>query len=281
MTPSERLREALGFLYSVAGRDGVDEATLGNARTLVSIVLNHLEQDEVKAPPEEIASAVHRLQLSIWDACSQHPSEKRDPALQALLRDSEVVFAAALKSQAVETEDPCPLCDGKGRIPNVLVTREDRQPDSDDSWNAYTAANYRATYGKDPPRHLYNPGTPVGGPEALAALRRLVWMLPLVERAAVLCPPTEANPLEPPRMRLEAVPDLVEVLPPDGTRDAVVTSARELLGQVRIPLGYRVVMVATDESGAFVGVHSNVDPGDTHAILVCALRGEDRQDYPP
>ncbi len=365
MTPSERLREALSLARSAKGRDGHDEEVLGNARALLSTVLKDLEQGEVKAPPEEVAAAVHRLQLAIWDACSQHPSEKPDQALKALMRDSEVVFAAALKSQVVETEDPCPLCDGKGRLPAEPLTREDKAPDSDDSWNAHTAANYRATYGKDPPSHLYNPGTSAGSPEALAALRRLVWMLPLVERSVVLCPPTEANPLDSTRMRLEAVPDPAqvlppdacsacagtgnarhggyetaetdegtereidalilewesnmaedtasgdlpdaagmrkldlilgalkfqrasrakanegsEVLPPDGTRDAVVTSARELLGQVRIPLGYRVVMVATDESGAFVGVHSNVDPDDTHAILVCALRGEDRQDYP-
>jgi hypothetical protein len=184
VTPSERIREALGLLYSVTGRDGVDEERLGNARMLMSTVLAALGCETAKtwadaACSEGLAAAVQRLKLTIWEACSQQSSDKPDPALQALLRDSEVVFAAALKSQAVE-----------------------------------------------------------------------------------------------------AVPDLVEVLPPDGTRDAVVTSARELLGQVRIPLGYRVVMVATDESGAFVGVHSNVDPGDTHAILVCALRGEDRQDYP-
>jgi hypothetical protein len=246
VTPATRLREALGFLYSVTGRDGVDETTLGNARTLVSIVLNHLEQGDVKAPPGEVAAAVQRLKLTIWEACSQQSSDKPDPALQALLRDSEVVFAAALKT--AEIEDPCPLCDGKGRIPKEPLTREDRPPDSDGSWNAHTAANYRATYGKDPPKHLYNPGTP-------------------------------ANPLEPPRMRLEAVPELVEVLPPDGTRDAVVNSARDLLGQVSIPPGYRVVMVATDESGAFVGVHSNVGPEDTHAILVCALHGEDLQEH--
>jgi hypothetical protein len=49
---------------------------------------------------------------------------------------------------------PCPLCNGTGAWPD-----EERPPDSDDGWNASAAANYKATYGVEPPRHLYNPKT--------------------------------------------------------------------------------------------------------------------------
>jgi hypothetical protein len=69
---------------------------------------------------------------------------------------------------AKETEYPCPLCDGKGRLPEETPPTEERPPDSDDGWNASTAANYKRTYGVDPPRHLYNPGTPAESEEQAA-----------------------------------------------------------------------------------------------------------------
>jgi hypothetical protein len=60
-------------------------------------------------------------------------------------------------SEAVAPPDECPLCDGKGRLAEDPLPDEDRPPDSDDGWNASTADNYRAQYGVEPPRHLYNP----------------------------------------------------------------------------------------------------------------------------
>jgi hypothetical protein len=67
-----------------------------------------------------------------------------------------------------------------------------------------------------------------------------------------------------------------EVLPGTGTREAAITTAQELLAQLSIPPGFRVVLAVTDETGAFVGVHSNVCPVDTEAILVSAVYGAER-----
>lgn len=44
--------------------------------------------------------------------------------------------------------------------------------------------------------------------------------------------------------------------------------------------GVRVVVVVTPESGDFVGVGSNTDVADVHAILRCALSGGDYTEHP-
>ncbi len=46
----------------------------------------------------------------------------------------------------------------------------------------------------------------------------------------------------------------------------------------RMPRGSRVVVVATDVSGEWVGVGSNTNPKDIEAILRSALLGADRHD---
>ena len=61
---------------------------------------SELTDRTAETPPEELTAAVQRMKLTIWEACSQQSSDKPDPALQALLRDSKVVFAAALKPPA-------------------------------------------------------------------------------------------------------------------------------------------------------------------------------------
>lgn len=46
-----------------------------------------------------------------------------------------------------------------------------------------------------------------------------------------------------------------------------------------LPAGVRMVVVVTDESGAFVGVGANTTLHDAWNILDCALRAEDRVDH--
>lgn len=47
-----------------------------------------------------------------------------------------------------------------------------------------------------------------------------------------------------------------------------------------MPPGSRVVVVATDEFGVFVGVGSNTNDADVRRILWHALLGEERIDHP-
>lgn len=54
------------------------------------------------------------------------------------------------------------------------------------------------------------------------------------------------------------------------TPDDYIRLAESLLKQIEIPPGVQVVLVATDESGDFVGVTSNVPSFRTSDILTCA-----------
>jgi hypothetical protein len=93
--------------------------------------------------------------------------------------------AARLESELAEAkarvvhEDACPLCEGTGKCPDLGDPNVERPPDSDDGWNARTADVYRRRYGEEPPRRLYNPGTPVAldRGEAVAEAREKLWTL--------------------------------------------------------------------------------------------------------
>jgi multisubunit Na+/H+ antiporter MnhE subunit len=58
------------------------------------------------------------------------------------------------------------------------------------------------------------------------------------------------------------------------TPDEVVKLAEFLLKQIEIPSGIRVVLIATDEEGDFVGVTSNVSDATRLNMLACAIAGD-------
>jgi len=65
------------------------------------------------------------------------------------------------------------------------------------------------------------------------------------------------------------------------TREELADRAQRLAthGHSIAPPGTRLVVVCTDESGAFVGVGSNTSDADVMKILWCAIHGEDRIDH--
>ena len=58
------------------------------------------------------------------------------------------------------------------------------------------------------------------------------------------------------------------------TPDEAVKLAQSLLKQIEMPSGTRVVLVATNEDGDFVGVTSNVSDTDRLNLLTCAIMGD-------
>lgn len=63
------------------------------------------------------------------------------------------------------------------------------------------------------------------------------------------------------------------------TREALVTLASAAALAITPPLRGRVVVVITDESGAFVGVGRSTGPEDTDAILQAACFGADKEPH--
>jgi hypothetical protein len=59
------------------------------------------------------------------------------------------------------------------------------------------------------------------------------------------------------------------------TREELVAYAKGVVDATSLPIGVRMVVVITDEEGAFVGVASSTSPEDTHGMLACAAKKED------
>lgn len=65
--------------------------------------------------------------------------------------------------------------------------------------------------------------------------------------------------------------------PRPATRKELASFARGVVDDTvwQMPKGGRIVVVVTDEEGAFVGVASNTSPDDTQRMLECAVKKED------
>lgn len=122
--------------------------------------------------------------------------------------------------------------------------------------------------------------------EVLAASHREIERLQAESyRAAIELLQGEAYASEDDRIFLDAIDVLTDAanrrasVTDPASREGSVTVAAELGAQLRVPPGFRVVVAATDETGAYVGVWRNTSERDTEAILNAALHGAERVDH--
>ena len=70
------------------------------------------------------------------------------------------------------------------------------------------------------------------------------------------------------------------MMTPDAIRAHLAKVAQDSADEIDIPVnflvkGARIVVIVTDQEGAFVGVGSNTTPDDTRNIIRCAHDGDD------